>query len=424
MALPNIIKNILATSVFTLSSSMAFAGGTWQELGVMQGFPAAEGKQVTSANWVWYPYNRWSFQNVDKLLPTTDLVNGQPTALLRGETQDLLPLTIKNAKGETLTIGELLDSHNTDAFMVLHNGKVVTEQYWNHMEQESTHWIASMTKSFTGLAAEILIDQGVIERSKKAQHYVPQLEGTALGSATIDQLLNMTAGTEWDESMAALQDKTSFARQYGNAAGTWPTGEASSGVFGILPNIQLKQAHDKHFTYNSPQADTIGWVMSAATGKRVETLISELFFDRMGSEDRAYIMADTNTYAWATGGLNISLRDAAKFGQMMVDKGKVNGTKLFSEDVYHNITTGDASKFKGTPYDSRIPGGAYSSYFWLTNDDDGSFLAKGMFSQYIYMNPKKNIVIVRFASPQISSMPEYDLDMLTAFRAIAQSLTD
>jgi len=420
----NLLKTSLAV-ILTMGSGLVIANeeGTWSDLQVMTNIPAEAGKQVTSQNWVWYPYNRWSFQNLDKVLPSTEMNTNTPLALDYGEVKPILNIPIERAAGNIATIGEVLASHNTDAFMVLHEGKVVKEKYWNGMEPNSTHWIASMTKSFTGLAAEMLIEQGVIERNQKAEHYVVELKGTAIGSATIQELMDMTAGTAWDESMSALEDETSFARQYGNAAGTWPMGKPSNGVFGILPKIEMDRPHGEKFEYNSPQTDAIGWVISAATGERLEDVISELFFGKMGSQDRAFMMADTNTYAWATGGINMSARDAAKFGQMMADKGTVNGEQVFSESVYNRITTGDASKFAGTPYDARIPGGAYSSFFWLTNDSDGSFMAKGMFSQYIYVNPTKNVVIVRFASPEISSMPEYDIDMLKVFGSISKHLS-
>ncbi|KHT64121.1 hypothetical protein RJ45_08515 [Photobacterium gaetbulicola] len=425
MFLRNKLRILITSVLFASATTGAFASEqkTWQELGIMQGVPAAADKQVTSRNWVWYPYNRWSFQNVNKILPTTEVPALLPAPLPEGNRADLLGLATKRSTGESSTIAELLDDHHTDAFMVLHQGKVVGEHYWNGMKPDSTHWIASMTKSFIGLSAEMLIEQGVIERSKRAEHYVEALKGTALGSATVQQLLDMTAGTAWDESMSALQNETSFARQYGNAAGTWPMGTPSNGVFGILPQIEKEREHGQQFMYNSPQTDTMGWVITAVTGQRIEKVISRLFFEKMGAQDRAFMMADTNTYGWATGGLNISARDAAKFGQMLADKGQFNQQSIFPTSVYDNIVTGDASKFAGSPYDSRIPGGAYSSFFWLLNDEDGAFMAKGMFSQYIYVNPTKNVVIVRFASPEISSMPEYDLDMISAFNTISQALT-
>lgn len=291
------------------------------------------------------------------------------------------------------------------------------------MMKSSQHWFASMTKSFTGLTAEILISQGVIEREKLAEEYVPELKGTAIGSATVQQILDMTAGTAWDESMNALMDEQPFARQYGNACGTWPMGEETNGVFGILPKIEMEREHGKTFVYNSPLSDAMGWILSAATGKRFEELMAELFWKELGAESHTYVMTDTNTFAWTTGGLNMSARDAARFGQVMGNRGQFDGKQIFPASVVESIEQGDTAPFAGNIYDERIPGGAYSSFFWLINDEDGAYMAKGMFGQSIYINPTKDVVVVRLASPEVSSKPEFDLDMLKVFNEISNALT-
>ncbi|GEA49491.1 6-aminohexanoate-dimer hydrolase [Vibrio inusitatus NBRC 102082] len=395
----------------------------WQELGIMQGFPAPADKQVKNTNWVWYPFNRWSFQNVCKILPVTLVKSGETIAFEHSESKDFTCLDVIRSTGESAKIIDVLESHNTDAFVVLHKGKIEQEAYYNGMNARSQHWLASMTKSFTGLAAEILISQGVIERNKRAEEYVSDLKGTAIGSATVQQILDMTAGTAWDESMNALMDENSFARQYGNAVGTWPMGGESNGVFGILPKIGMEREHGTNFVYNSPLSDAMGWVLSAATGKRFEDLMAELFWNELGAEDQAYIMTDTNTFAWTTGGLNMSARDAARFGQVMANRGQFAGKQIFPASVVESIEQGDTAPFVGSAYDERIPGGAYSSFFWLTNDEDGSYMAKGMFGQYIYINPTKDVVVVRLASPEVSSKPEFDLDMLEVFKQISNALT-
>lgn len=392
----------------------------WSELGIMKGFSSNNEKQVKNTNWVWYPFNRWSFQNVNKILPTALIASGPTIPWAIAQEQDFMSVPVTRATGEKQTVADVLHEHNTDGFVVVKGNQIIQERYFNGMTETSTHWLASMTKSFTGLIAEILIEQGVLKRDELAENYVDELKGTPIGSATVQQILDMTAGTAWDESMPALQDETSFARQYGDAVGTWPMGGDSNGVFGILPKIAQDREHGQTFVYNSPLTDAAGWIISSATGKRIEDLMSELFWFDLGAESQAYIMADTNTYAWATGGVNMSTRDAARLGQVLLNKGEFNGKRLFPESVVESLQSGNRAAFEGTPYDERIPGGAYKSFFWLTNDEDGSYLAKGMFGQYIYINPAKDMVIVRLSSPEVSSKPEFDIDMLEVFGQIAK----
>ena len=416
------ISKVIGLSVLLLASGNSVAGQTtWQELGIMEGFPPAADQQVTSKNWVTYPYNRWAMQNVRAVLPTVEIKAGPATPWEMGAQRDFMSMSATNLEGEKVTAEDILNSHNTDAFLVVHKGEIIQEKYWNGMTQESRHWLASMTKSYTGLATEMLIEQGVLDRHTRAEEYVDSLKGTALGGATIEQLIDMTAGNAWDESFEALMDPTSLARAYGNAVGTWPMGQESNGVFGILPEIRQDREHGTSFVYNTPHVDTMGWVISSVTGKRLEDVYTELFMNDLGAEHNPYMMVDTNTYAWATGGVNKSARDAARFGQMMASRGEFNGKRIFPESIMENITNGDADTFATSSYGDRIPGGAYSSYFWLLNDGDGAFMAKGLYAQYIYMNPAKDVVIVRFATPEISGSQKYDVEMVKLFKSIADT---
>ncbi|MGF1721135.1 beta-lactamase family protein [Vibrio kyushuensis] len=407
-------------SLDTITKNIA-PSPSWLDLEIMKGFPCAPEKQVKNTNWVWYPFNRWGFQNVSKFLPTTPVVTGSSIPWEIASSKDVMLLASPKADGEPSTVENILNSQNTDAFVVVHKGIIVQEKYFNEMTPNTQHWLASMTKSFTGLVSEILISKGLLEREALVETYVSELKGTAIGSSTIQQLLDMTAGTAWDESMDALMNEESFARQYGNAVGTWPIDNSAQGVFGILPQIGPEREHGESFVYNSPLTDAMGWVISAVTGKRYEEVLSELFLKDLGTEDDVYMMADTKTHAWATGGLNMTARDAARFGQLLVNKGQFGGKQIFPESVIKSIENSDVCL--GEAFKERIPGGAYSSFFWLTNDEDGSYMAKGMFSQYIYINPTKEVVIVRLASPEVSAKPEYDMEMLPLFKAVAEELS-
>ncbi len=149
----------------------------------------------------------------------------------------------------------------------------------------------------------------------------------------------------------------------------------------------------------------------------------ETYWSKLGTENDTYMMTDTNSFAWATGGLNMTARDAAKFGQLIVNKGELHGERIFSEETYKRISTGDVSKFAKGSHAENLPGGAYSSYFWLTNNDDNAMMAKGMYSQFIYMNPEKDIVVVRLASAEFPSSAQYDLEMQEVFKAISDNLS-
>lgn len=395
--------NCALISAFFASACFAVEPG-WQELGLMQGYPAAKDKRVNDTNWTLYPNNRWGFLNVQRIHPTAMLTNGTPVAW-EETPEEVGQFAVETSGQQPLSFDVLLEEYNTDAVVVIHKGKLVYERYWNGMDPQRPHWMASTSKSLVGTAAGILIHQGAVKPDARVKTYIPELAASGFADVTVDQLLDMTGGTHWDESMAALMDTKSFARQYGAAAGSWRIpGVESSGVYDFLPSVQQIRPHGESFVYNTPQVDVLGWVLSRATGKPLERILSESFWTALGAESPAYYMLDTAGIPWATGGLSVSARDLAKFGQLMLDKGSYKQRQLIPaavvEDIQYNA---NPDAFAKGSHADLYPEGAYRKYWWLKNNDDGVYLAKGIFGQYIYINPAKNVVIVRFASEKVSA---------------------
>jgi len=125
--------------------------------------------------------------------------------------KDLDNLKIKTPDMKTFEVSHLMEIYNTDALVVIHDGRLVYERYWNGMTPTTPHWLASTSKSVVGTAAAILVNRGVLDRQKQIKDYIPELAKSGFGDATLDQLLDMTAGTAWDESMDELVNPESFA---------------------------------------------------------------------------------------------------------------------------------------------------------------------------------------------------------------------
>jgi CubicO group peptidase (beta-lactamase class C family) len=300
----------------------------------------------------------------------------------------------------------------------------VYERYWNGMTPKSSHWLASTSKSVIGTAAAILLDRGALKREALVKDYVPELAKSGFGDATVGQILDMTAGTTWDESMEELRRLDSPARQYGAASGSWKIkGVEAEGVFAFLPSIEKEREHGKSFVYNSPQTDVLGWILTRATGKPVEQIVSDEFWSSLGTESSAYYFLDTAGYAWATGGLSISARDLARFGQLMLNEGQIHGHRVFPATVVSDIqSNGSVKAFAAGSHADVYPGGAYRNFWWIKNNADGVYMAKGIYGQYIYVNPAKKTVIVRFASEKVSADRDRMKRVEAAFDAVAAHL--
>ena len=143
---------------------------------LMKGFPPSEDKFIDATNWTIYPFNRWGFKNVQRFQPTAFLDNGigNPTPWQMNP-RNLDKLKIKTPDNNSFEIRNLMEIYNTDALVVIHDGKLVYERYWNGMTPTTPHWLASTSKSVVGTAAAILVDRGVLDREKLIKEYIPEL---------------------------------------------------------------------------------------------------------------------------------------------------------------------------------------------------------------------------------------------------------
>jgi CubicO group peptidase (beta-lactamase class C family) len=168
--------------------------------------PFAAENLVTLANWQEPPYNRWAFQHVRELLPTARIAHGDGPVwtLPRADRDDLddLRFDVQQsglAPDGTLTVRGLLDKTYTDGFLVIRQGQVVAERYFNGLRPDTTHLLMSVSKSVTGLVAGALASKGILDVTQRVDRVVPELNGTSFAGATVQDLLDMRAGTRFRE---------------------------------------------------------------------------------------------------------------------------------------------------------------------------------------------------------------------------------
>ena len=178
---------------------------TWEAAGVMQGSPPPANRLVTPANMWAYPFNRWTLQNASRVLLTTPMCPDRmgtrrlPVALDAALASRPLPID-----GRTETVLQFAERSFTDALVLMRGGKIVIEWYGNGMTASKPHYAASVTKSVTGLLAELLIAQGKLDPSRKAASYVPELAGSPFGDATVRDVLDMKVNVGAGETVASV----------------------------------------------------------------------------------------------------------------------------------------------------------------------------------------------------------------------------
>ena len=324
-----------------------------------------------------------------------------------------------NSDGQ-MTWKDSLGANYTDGMLIMHKGRVVYEKYSGCLTEDGKHAAMSMTKSLTGLLAQILVTEGTLDETKRVIDIIPEIKGSAFATATVREVMDMTTGVKYSENYA---DPNADIWVYSRAASPLPKPEGYKGPNGYWEYLQQVQPDGRHgdeFHYKTINSDMLGWIITRVTGKEVTQLASERLWSKMGAEQAAYQTVDGKGVPFAGGGLTASLRDLGRLGQLMLDEGVINGRRLFPAEVAQRIRQGgDPSKFAGFP---TIPDGSYTSQWWVFHNEHGAYAARGVHGQTIYVDPTAEMVLVRFASFPTAANGRIDPTSLPAYQAVAEYL--
>ena len=280
----------------------------------------------------------------------------------------------------------------------------------------------SVTKSVVGTMGAMLVADGTLDANKKIVDYVPELANSAFATATLRQVLDMTTALKFSEDYA---DPKAEVWQHAMAGNPLPKPAGYTGPQTYMEYLQTVQPlgeHGKAFGYKTVNSDVLGWVIARVTGRNVAQLLSEKIWQRLGAEQDAYFTVDSIGTPFAGGGFNAGLRDMARFGELMRNDGQYLGQQIVPKAVVEDIRAGgDKAAFAKAGYD-QLKGGSYRNMWWVTHNADGAYMARGVYGQRIYIDPKAEMVIVRFASNPIASNSANDPVTIPAFEALAKQL--
>ncbi len=191
---------------------------------------------VDMNNWKLPENLRWSFQHMAEFLPTATISRGKgPAAQLPAAHRDLDSVMLAAAfPGEMpMSVGSVMGTTETDGWMLLHRGQVLTEQYFGGMAPGSQHLVMSMSKSLIGAVAGALCDSGVLDAEAQLTDYLPELADTGYAGATVRQLLDMRSGIEFSENYL---DPLAGIRKLEEAIGWAPS--KAPGPTGVYPYLR------------------------------------------------------------------------------------------------------------------------------------------------------------------------------------------
>ena len=412
---------VLAACVLLSAAAVADAPPpTAAELDLMVGAPPPADKRVTRENFMGGPQNRWAYQHLRELFPTRAVQRAAAAARLPVRQIDLDSLEVQLDAKRKSTLAAWLPRAYTDGFMVLHDGAVVYERYFNNQTAATPHLMFSGTKSFTGTLALMLIEEGTLDPQRTVGSYLPELKHTAFADATVQQMLNMTNSIEFDET---YDDPNSDIARFA-AAFTSPNGSLY-GYLKTLTKPNARFANGEAFHYVTPDPEVIGWIIRRLTGKNLAQVLEARIWSKLGTDQDAYYWLDSDGTEMAGGGLNIALRDGARFGQMILDDGMFNGQRVVSAAIARRIKLPGNPDLFGRYYKDpwyHTVGFAYHDQWWTFNNAHKAISAIGIHGQYIYIDPVAKVVIVKQTSDPNAEGPVTDVETPAVMNAIAEHL--
>jgi CubicO group peptidase (beta-lactamase class C family) len=387
--------------------------------------PFGPERLVTLANWQEPPFNRWGFRHVRDLIPTARIPRGDgPVWRLPRAERDLSRVIVR-AGSRRVSLDRFLDETYTDGFLVLDRGRIVHERYLNGLTPDATHLLMSVSKSVTSTIVGILVGDGALSPSDEVSRHVPELTGTSFEGCTVRHLLDMRAGTRFDEDYAnADADVRVYEQVY-----LWrPRTRAdlppdATSYFRTLGNAR---PHGGPFDYRSVLTDVLGWVAERATNARLPELIARELWAPMGAEFDAEITVDAHGNAMADGGVCCTLRDLARFGLLMARGGRRGASRIVPAEWIRDTLTPDPdsiSAFAGDPDAKQLPNGAYyRNQWWVASATRPTYYGSGINGQMVLIDGPTQVVIAKLSTWPEAYTDDYFVPTFTACMDLARQI--
>jgi len=283
-----------------------------------------------------------------------------------------------------------IDSNNTHAFLVIQDGKIIYEKYFDGYTKDSISGSFSAAKSIISMLVGIGVGEGKIKSlDEPVGNYVPHFKEGDLAKIRIKDLLTMSSGTSYkesDQSYMGLAAKMYYAddQEY------------------VVNLMEAKEPAGVNWEYRSGDTQVLGLLVEKAFGKNISELTSEYFMKPMGAEnDTKWLLDGDSKHEKAFCCFNGVARDYARFGELMRTNGKWKDKQLVPED-YMKTAISPASYLKEPTEGGKLVD-FYGFQFWVFNHRGFSIPSmNGLFGQYVYTIREKNAIIVRLGETKVT----------------------
>jgi CubicO group peptidase (beta-lactamase class C family) len=298
-----------------------------------------------------------------------------------------LPVSTPEAEGvSSAGILKFLDAvdqgkNELHSFIILRHGKIISKGWWNPFGRELKHVMFSVSKSFTSTGVGLAIAENKLKLTDKVVTFFPQSLPDTLSSymkaMTVQDLLKMSTGMNTDPLFTA------------RSATDWPKAFMSSPVENKPGTV---------FKYNNMATFMLSAIVQKATGQKLLDFLKPRLFDPLGIKNFTWDETPEG-YTFGANGLKIQSEDMAKFGQILLQKGKWNGKQIVPESWVAEATSAQIASDdpnNKTPANLNDWAQGYGYQFWRGRNT--TFRADGLGGQFIIVMPEKDAVVVLTAA--------------------------
>lgn len=306
-------------------------------------------------------------------------------------------------------VDAFMASQRNAALLIVHDGKLRLERYGLEFDAAGRWTSFSVAKSLTStLVGAAIADGHIKSMDDKVSAYIPQMKGSAYDEVSLRQLLTMTSGVKWNEDYG---DPNSDVARFNNHAPE----DGVEALVSYLRRLPREVPAGERWHYSTGETNLVGVIVAQAVGKPLSEYLSEKIWRPAGMEQSATWILSRTGREISGCCIQAATRDFARFGLFILDGAQVDGKSI--------VPAGWLAEATSERVGIGQPGRGYGYQWWTFAD--GSFMARGIFGQGVFIDPKRKLVIASNANWAAGASDKPTSEARHAFyRAVQQALDE
>lgn len=348
-----------------------------------------------------------TFQHTPEIQPTEKIGRGERNFQFLKE-DDIALADGFHFKDKYYSVEKFIEDTKTSALLVIKDDVIKHEKYYLGGDENTLFSSNSMGKSFVSALMGIAVSEGDVESiDDPIGKYIPEFKGTEMENIPIKACLQMASGIRFDEDadMSGFSMKTLVGVP----------------AMKVISKYGMQEEPYTYRRYLSINTEILGQVIKNATGRGLAEYMEDKLWSKLGADHDAYWTLSNDTEL-AMGGLSVSLRDYARFARLYLNGGNWEGEQILSEEWVKDSL--DVSAEYSKPWANNDPYNeiGYGYQWWVPEGTQNEFMAIGVYGQWIYVNPSKQVIIVKTSADPDFTSKNYEPKHVEFFRAIADGI--